>query len=105
MDGNWTFFDYDPETRTKVHFRLRDDGRTEFHVEQNVDLILQANVEAEKLTHGTRLPDWNRVASIPLRMIEKTSLDVAIQMGDDRYVSRVLNDSDNSKLRTSRGKV
>jgi hypothetical protein len=63
------------------------------------------NGEAEKLTHGQKLPDWNRVASIPLPLLTQTGLDTAIQMGDDKYVSRVLNDSDNSKFRTSRGRV
>lgn len=105
MDGAWTFFDYDPETRTKVHFRLLDNGSTEFHIEQDVDLILRANEEAEKLTHGQRLPDWNRVASIPLRLIERAGLDIATQMRDDRFLSKWLNDPDHSKFRTSRGRV
>lgn len=105
MDGPWTFFDYDPETKTKVHFRLLANGGTEFHIEQDVDLILSANAELEKASHGRRFGDWNMVASVPLRMMEKTGLDVAIDMKDDRYISKILNDPDHSRLRTSRGKV
>lgn len=105
MDGDWTFFDYDAETRTKVWFRLLAAGGTEFRIEQDADLILAANAEAEKASHGRRFGEWNRVASVPLRMMESTGLDVAIDMKDDRYVSKLLNDPDYSKLRTSRGRV
>lgn len=63
------------------------------------------NGEAEKATHGQRFGDWNRIASVPLPLMDQLGLDTAVQMGDDKYVSKVLNDPDNSKFRTSRGKV
>lgn len=102
---DWEFFDYDPDTRTRVMWRLLEDGRAEFAIEQNVDLILAANVEAEKETHGKRFGDWNRIGSVPLRMVEKTGLDVAVDMRDQKFISKFFNDSDNAKLRTSRGRV
>jgi len=101
---DWSFFDYDPETRTKILCRTLDDGRMAFRVEQNVDLILEANVEAEKETYGKRFPDWTRIASVPLRMIEKTGLDIATAMQDKKYLGKFFNDSDHQKFRTSRGK-
>lgn len=80
-------------------------GKTLWRIELPIDGLVDANAEAEKATQGVRLPDWNRVASIPLNILEKTQLDTAIQMGDDKYVSKLLNDPDFSKLRTSRGAV
>lgn len=75
------------------------------HVVQNIDAILEANAEAEKLTHGRRFGEWSKAASVPLTFMEKTGLGDAISGGDRRYLSKVLNDADNAKFRTSRGKV
>ncbi len=72
---------------------------------QEVDEILEANQEAEKLTHGMRLPDYNRVASIPLTEWERTGLGDAVDAQDRKYISKILNDADNRKFRTSRGRV
>jgi hypothetical protein len=104
---SWSLFEEDALTGRKVWMSLDEGppGKTLWRVEMPIDGLVDANAEAEKATHGIRLPDWNRVASIPTNILEKTQLDTAIQMGDDRYVSKVLNDSDFSKLRTSRGRV
>ena len=101
---SWVLFDRDPLTGREVYFQL-DGDKTHWRIDMPVDGILEANAEAEKATHGVRFGDWNRVASIPLNILEKTQLDTAIQMGDDRYVSKVLNDGDNARFRTSRGRV
>lgn len=104
---SWSLFDTDPMTGRKVWFSLDEGppGKTLWRVEMPIDGLADANAEAEKATHGLRLPEWNRVASVPLNILEKTQLDTAIQMGDSKYVGKVLNDSDYSKFRTSRGRV
>jgi hypothetical protein len=70
-----------------------------------VDAVLEANAEAEKATQGQRFGEYNRVASVPLTFFEKTGLGDAIDGRDKRYISKILNDSDHAKLRTSRGSV
>jgi len=102
--NTWTLFDRDPLTGREVYFML-DGEHTRWRIDMPIDGLVNANAEAEKATYGMRFGEWNRVASVPLNILEKTGLDTAIQMGDDRYVSKVLNDSDNSGFRTSRGKV
>jgi hypothetical protein len=104
---SWSLFEHDPVTGRRIWMSLDEGppGKTLWRIEMPAEDIIAANAEAEKLTHGLRLPDWNRVASLPTNILEKTQLDTAIQMGDDKYVSKVLNDSDFSKLRTSRGRV
>lgn len=106
MTDHRVFFDYDPDIKRTVWLIFDDQGRMKgAHVEQEVDDILEQNAEAEKATHGVRFGDYNRVASVPLTFLERTGLGEAIDARDQRYISKVLNDTDNSKLRTSRGKV
>lgn len=106
MADHRVFFEHDPEIGRTVWLVFDDKGALKgAHVEQEVDAILAANAEAEKATHGVRFGDWNRVASVPLTMLEKTGLDVAIDMEDSKYLSKVLNDTDYLGFRTSRGKV
>jgi hypothetical protein len=103
---NWSLFDDDPEIGRKVWLGFDDKGQMKAaHVEQNIDQILEDNAEAEKLSHGQRFGDYNRIASVPLTFYEKTGLGDAVDAGDRKYLSKVLNDPDNSRLRTSRGKV
>lgn len=102
----WMLFDDDKEIGRKVW--LGYDAKGEFraaHVEQNIDAIIEQNSEAEKASYGQRFGDYNRVASVPLTLWEKTGLGDAVDAGDKRYISKILNDSDYRGLRTSRGKV
>jgi len=106
MADHRVFFDHDPDIGRTVWLVFDEHGRMRgAHVEQNVDAILAANADAEKASYGMRFGDWNRVASVPVTFMEKTGLGDAVDAGDKRFISKVLNDSDHSKLRTSRGKV
>lgn len=104
---SWTLYDHDPVTGRKVWMSLDEGppGKTLWRVEVPVDDVIESNAVAEKLTHGAKLPDWNRVASVPLNIIEQSGLDTAVAMRDDRFLSRWLNDADHQKFRTSRGRV
>lgn len=103
---HWLLFDDDKEIGRKVWLGYDERGQFKAaHVVQEVDSILEANAEAEKATQGQRFGDYNRVASIPLTMWEKTGLGDAVDAGDRKYIGKILNDSDYSRFRTSRGKV
>lgn len=103
MSG-WVLFERDPLTGREIYMML-DGDKTHFRIDTPIDGLMEANAEAEKATHGVKLPEWNRIASVPLNILEKTGLDTAVQMKDDRFLSRWMNDSDNAGFRTSRGKV
>lgn len=106
MADHRVFFEHDPEIGRTVWLIFDDAGKLKgAHVEQEVDAILDANAEAEKATQGVRFGDYQRIASVPLTFFEKTGLGEAIDGSDRRYLSKVLNDADNSRFRTSRGKV
>jgi hypothetical protein len=104
---SWTLFEHDPLTGRRIYMSLDEGppGKTLWRVEIPVDDVIEANAEAEKASHGHRFGDWNRVASVPVNIMEKTGLDIAVQARDNRFLSKFLNDSDNAKFRTSRGKV
>lgn len=106
MTDHRVFFDHDPEIGRTVWLVFDDKGNLKgAHVEQDVDALIEANAEAEKATMGQRFGDWNRTASVPLTFLERTGLDQAIDARDQRYISKILNDSDYSGFRTSRGRV
>jgi len=104
---SWVLFDTDPDTGRKIWMSLDEGppGKTLWRVEMPIDSLIEANAEAEKATHGKRFGDWNRIASVPTNILEQTGLDTAVQMQDDRFLSKWMNDSDNAKFRTSRGRV
>ena len=104
MADHRVFFDYDEEIGRTVWLVFNDRGELKgAHVEQEVDDILAANAEAEKATHGTPFGDYRPLASVPLTFFEKSGLGEAVDAGDKRYLSKILNDSDFKKFRTSRG--
>lgn len=104
---SWSLFEHDPVTGRKIWMSLDEGppGKTLWRVEVPIDALAEQNAEAEKATHGVKFGDWNRVASVPLNILEKSGLDTAVQMRDDRFLSKWLNDADHSKFRTSRGRV
>ena len=104
---SWVLFERDPLTGRRTYFSLDEGsfGKTFWRIEMPIDGLIESNAEAEKATHGQRFGDWNRVASVPLNIMEKSGLDVAIASRDNKFISKFLNDIDNGKFRTSRGRV
>jgi hypothetical protein len=103
---HWVLFDDDRELGRKTYIGYDERGKPRgAHVEQEVDAILDANQKLLSQRGTDRFGDYNLAARVPLTLMEKTGLGDAIAGGDRKYMSKVLNDSDNSKLRTSRGKV
>lgn len=103
---NWLLFDDDREIGRKVWLGYDEKGQFRAaHVEQEVDQIIENNKTALDLSMGQKFGDYNRIASVPLTFFEQKGLDQAIDAGDRKYLSKVLNDSDHAGFRTSRGKV
>lgn len=104
QDGNWTLMDFDPATGRSVWMTIEDD-RYVFRIDQPLQSIFDANHHDLMDTMGKRFGEWNRVASVPHHLVYKNGLNEAIEQHDDRYIAKVLNDSDNEKFRTSRGRL
>lgn len=105
-DGEWRLFDWDAATGRSV-WVLHDQmtGKQTFRVDQPVDELIGMNKAEEAETHGKRFGEWVKTASVPLSLYHSSGLADASLHGDDRFLSRWLNDSDNRAFRTSRGKV
>lgn len=103
MDGQWTLFDYDYTTGRSVwHYfdGVQDHYRTDYPVEN----IVQDNQAYRNDMAGQSWGDGRRVASIPMNIFHE-QLAEAHTEGDDKYLSRWLNDGDNRAFRTFEGRV
>lgn len=104
-DGDWTLFQWDAEGQRAIWY-MEQDGQLVWRIDQHgIDALLDDNEIARKATEGKRFGDWVRVASVPMNVLSDSGMLEATREKDDRFVNRWLNDGDNSKFRTSRGKL
>lgn len=75
--------------------------RTDYPVEATMAENEAVRSEADKAWRG----DWHRIASIPLNILHDSGLANAQTQGDDKFVKRWLNDSDNRAWRTKEGRL
>ena len=103
-DGDWRLFDHDFKLKRTVWVRETADGTTTFRTDYAVDDTIEANTAMRNAASSGWAGDWHKVASVPLNVFYDR-LAEASRQGDDKYVSRFLNDSDNRAWRTKEGKV
>jgi hypothetical protein len=68
------------------------------------DDTIEENLIARNAASSGWAGDWHRVASVPMNLFF-AQLQEAHTEGDERYISRWLNDSDNRAFRTKSGVV
>lgn len=103
-DGGWLRVELDLATGRSV-WMTEQDGQLVLRVDMPLDAIFDANQEALAATMGKRFGDYNRVASIPHHLVYQNGVNDAIEQQDGAWLSRWLNDGDNAKFRTSRGRA
>lgn len=103
-DGAWTLIDHEIETGRST-WMTEQDGQYVFRVDMPLNDIFDQNNDAVVESIGRKFGDYNRVASIPHHLIYKNGVNDAIQQHDSKWLSKWLNDPDNKKFRTSRGRV
>ena len=103
-DGEWTLHSSDLKRGKHVWCRREPDGTLTVRTDYVVDSVLDANAAQRNITSKGWAGDWHHVASVP-KNIFWDQLMPASQQGDDRHISRWLNDSDNAKFRTKEGRV
>lgn len=105
-DGDWKLFDYDFQSGRSV-WVMNDGNRTVFRTDYPIETTLNTNATLRKEAQKAWAGDYHLVASIPLNIWndEDLGLQKAHLSGDDRYVSRWLNDPDNKAFRTKEGTV
>jgi len=93
------------EPSRRVWVRWNDDaGRFEQCITYRVDPVLDANAENQADNLNKRWGDGDVVARIPLTLYYEKFAPLRKE-GDDAAISKILNDSDFSKLRTRGGTV
>ena len=76
--------------------------RTEYYAD---DALYDLNAEKAAHQAGTGWGEGKAVASMPTQLFFEKELDKAVREGDDRYISRFLNDGDFAKFRTRTGRI
>lgn len=105
-DGDWTLYEHDHATGRTV-WHLFDGEKDVFRVDYPVDATIAENAAIRNEASRAWKGDYHRIASIPLGLLhdEKIGLMEASRQGDDRYLSKWLNDIDNRAWRTKEGNV
>lgn len=103
-DGDWWLFDHDPKLKRTVWARENGDGTTTYRTDYEVDPTVNANQAQRNMAEKGWRGDYHQIASIPLN-IYYDQLASAAREGDDKFLSRWLNDSDNRAWRTKTGRV
>lgn len=103
-DGQWELHDYNFQTGRSI-WRYFDGVETHFRIDSPVDEIIRENEFTRNATAGNAMGDWVKVAAVPLNHAHSENLVRAQSEGDEKFVSRWLNDSDNRAWRSFEGKV
>lgn len=105
-DGDFTLIEWDARTGRTV-WSFFDGEKTIIRTDYPVAQTIQENAEARNAASDGWKGDYHRIASVPLNLLydDNLGLNKAVQQGDDKYLSRWLNSSDNRAFRTKDGTV
>lgn len=103
-DGDWTLFDYDVKSGRQVWALENGDGTTTFRTDYPAQAVVDLNTAQRNLSRPGWAGDYHQIASIPLNVFHD-QLAEASRQGDDKYISRFLNNGDNRAWRTKEGRV
>ena len=108
-ENGWFLFDHDHKLgRTVWALEERDSSgkliATHFRTDYRVDPTIDQNTAQRNLAQSGWKGDWHHIGSVPLNIFHD-QLAEATRQGDDRYLSKWLNDSDNRAWRTKDGTV
>jgi hypothetical protein len=102
---DWRLLGFDPETGKTAWMLLQDDGVTlKVHTVMPVDGMLEENAQMRSMDSGNWAGDMHMVSRMPIHLWQRL-VAPAVQQDDQKYVSKILNDSDYAKFRTKSGRV
>ena len=108
LNGDWLLIGSEPDFGTYTMCMDIGDALVIHKVQLDTEPLFDMNAADEKASHGQRFGDGKVVARIPDHLLyspELGHIGQAIQEGDRRHVSRILNDPDYRKLRSFRGRI
>ena len=105
-DGDWELLEWDARTGRTV-WSMFDGQKIVIRTDTPVAASIEENTLVRNATQDGWKGDYHRIASVPMQLLydDNLGLNKAVQQGDDAYLSRWLNDSDNRAWRTKDGRV
>ncbi|BEV44770.1 hypothetical protein [Afipia carboxidovorans] len=106
-DGDWELIEWDAKTGRSVWRSYDERGNVVLRTDTPVAATIDHLTEVRNSTPDGWKGDYHRIASIPMQLLydDNLGLNKAIQQGDDKHLSRWLNDSGNRAWRTKEGTV
>lgn len=104
-ENGWELIDWNPMTGA-THWQAIVDGKRVIRTDYDADQILAGNKAAQAEFAGRRWSEGigDPIASVPMNVFLET-LQPMMAQGDDKAVSRWLNDGDNAAWRMKEGRV
>ena len=103
-DQGFELVERDAHTGRSV-WKYFDGEKTVFRTDYPVENIVKMNNEQRNIARPGWSGDYHQIASIPLNVVHDTGIGAALSAGDDKFLSKWLNDGDNRAWRTKEGKV
>ncbi|MBL0848961.1 MAG: hypothetical protein EU981_02560 [Candidatus Liberibacter ctenarytainae] len=103
-DGSWKLINYDPATGRTIWYLL-DNEQDVYRIDYPIKHLIDQNRRDCEESSRKRVGDWQRIASIPLNILNSSHLMQAHSEGDDVWMRNWLNNKDNAVWRTSEGYV
>jgi uncharacterized protein (DUF1697 family) len=106
-DGDWELMKWDAKTGKSTWRMFNPDGSVTIRSDQPVTSIIEENKFLRNETVGNRMGDYVMTSRIPMNVLfdEQKGLADAFRCGDDNYIRRWENDSDNRAWRVNDIKV
>lgn len=103
-ENGFQLVDYDYTTGRSV-WSYYDGEKIVYRTDYPVQSLIDVNAEQRNIARRGWSGDYHQIASIPLNTFFDSGMARAVGEGDDKFVSRWLNDSDNRAWRTKGGAV
>lgn len=103
-ENGFELVEFDPVSGRSI-WSYFDGEKTVYRTDYPVEATMAENEAVRKEADSAWRGDWHRVASIPLNIAHDSGLVEAQTQGDDKFVKRFLNDSDNRAWRTKEGRL
>lgn len=103
-ENGFELVDYDHVTGRSV-WAYFDGEKTVYRTDYPVEHLVSTNAEQRNMARKDWAGDLHHVASVPLNVAWDSGLVDAQSQGDDKYLSKWLNNSDNRAWRTKEGQV
>lgn len=105
VDG-WTRVEYNPLSGVSTWIKVEGEV-TLVQERQDIDKLLDENAAQRNIAQAGWQGDYHSVARIPVALLHSKDfyLGDAMRAGDEKAVSKFLNDGDNAKFRTKHGVI